>query len=286
MPPSHRTAVKTRRLNNPILPRKKIKREILCSQYVNCEAASSSSSINSQSNEIPASFDITSQQGKFTWTSVNDEYLPCIFRNNEQFCSLIMAEIALFSKYFSRLHSSLFKFKELSSYHPTFHEINLLKEINEKHCNGLYGKNYSGGNDYIIHLDDVVKLIKFLNFCNEKIQNPCHHISPNSPCGFIILNQTSLITYTIKDGEKCVPLFYFDNNNISNKIALSHNDWAIPYLRFCCKLQGIKDEIFENRNYTEVVKLDDLKLMLPERTKIEEVWPRVCPTIYKKLILD
>ena len=265
-----RTIMNTQNENNPIVRQKRIREEILSSEY---NTASSSSSIDTQINQNEISFDIESQQGKFIWMKIYKEYLPCIFRNNERFCSITMLEVDIIKKYFSRLNPCLFEFKRIPSNRLTFNEIKLLTEINKNHCKRRYGSNYCDGDDAIIKLEDAIEFMKFLNFCKEKIDHPV--ITRNAPCGFIRLNRQFIISYTVKNGQKYIPLFLIPNGNyiFRNTKFLSHDDWAICYLRFCCNIQGIEDEMFENRNSTEAIDWLTLELFLSEGTSIEYLWP-------------
>jgi len=46
----------------------------------------------------------------------------------------------------------------------------------------------------------------------------------------------------------------------------------LAYLKFCCKVQGIRNELFASDSCT-VTSLDDIKNYFPPETNFEEYWP-------------
>ncbi|XP_045457045.1 uncharacterized protein LOC123667109 [Melitaea cinxia] len=50
------------------------------------------------------------------------------------------------------------------------------------------------------------------------------------------------------------------------------NGWDISYLKFCCKVQGIRNELFTSETCL-VISLTDIKSYFPLGTEFEEYWP-------------
>ena len=57
-------------------------------------------------------------------------------------------------------------------------------------------------------------------------------------CGFFRINGESVVPYTMKEGVKYVPLFYFEGETDHLKLKSDKVDgWDLAYLKFCCKVQ-------------------------------------------------
>ncbi len=66
-------------------------------------------------------------------------------------------------------------------------------------------------------------------------------------CGFFRINGESVVPYTLRDGVKFVPLFYFEGETEHLKLKSDQvNGWDLAYLKFCCKVQGIRNELFSS----------------------------------------
>ena len=51
------------------------------------------------------------------------------------------------------------------------------------------------------------------------------------------INGESVVPYTVKEGTKYVPLFYFEGETDHLKLkSESVNGWDLAYLKFCCKV--------------------------------------------------
>lgn len=48
--------------------------------------------------------------------------------------------------------------------------------------------------------------------------------------------------------------------------------WELAYLKFCCKVQGIKNELFNNET-CGVTSLNDIKSYFSASDVFEEYWP-------------
>lgn len=124
--------------------------------------------------------------------------------------------------------------------------------------------------DLIVRLSDAQKFQQFLDVCYKKLTN---YSTPNDKCGFIRINNESVVPYTVRDGQKMVPLFYFEGETENLKLkADSLCGWDLSYLKFCCKVQGIRNELFASETVA-VISLDDIKSYFPQGTIFEDYWP-------------
>jgi len=77
----------------------------------------------------------------------------------------------------------------------------------------------------------------------------------------------------VKENTKYVPLFYFEGETEHLKLKSEVVDgWDLAYLKFCCKVQGIRNELFAN-DVCKVVALDEIKGHFPSGTTFEDYWP-------------
>lgn len=109
----------------------------------------------------------------------------------------------------------------------------------------------------------------------ETCFNKLTHAPSNgaSKCGFVRINDDSVVPYAVKNGQQYVPLFYFEGETESLKTkAINLENWDLAYLKFCCKVQGIKNELFASEQ-CQVTSLEDVKSYFPEGTKFDEYWP-------------
>lgn len=53
------------------------------------------------------------------------------------------------------------------------------------------------------------------------------------------INGESVVPYTVKEGTKYVPLFYFEGETDHLKLkSETVNGWDLAYLKFCCKVSA------------------------------------------------
>ncbi|CAH1711528.1 unnamed protein product [Aphis gossypii] len=232
---------------------------------------------NNQEKLSKDSEDVKSIQGIFCWKSIAGYFIPYIIRviNGEElkFVSVRMAETQLLSNYLHYLHADIYTCTSVRSHFITDSEAKILNEINIKHCDNIYGKDtFYAGKDYIVRLEDVHEFYTFIEVCYKKLL--CN-ITPSrkEKCGFIRINSESVVPYCLKDGQKYVPLFYFEGEteNLRHR-AVKLENWNLAYLKFCCKVQGIRNELFASDSCT-VTSLDDIKNYFPPETHFEEYWP-------------
>lgn len=215
--------------------------------------------------------------GHFGWEEIGTCNVPYIQRIIDGFVlnyvSVRVAENQLLTKYLHFLHSDIYTCTSVKSHFINECEAKLLNAINVRHSDQLYGKDsFVPGKDFIVRLEDVREFYAFLEVCYKKLL--CN-IAPGrrEKCGFIRINSESVVPYCIKENQKYVPLFYFEGetDNLRHRaIKLEH--WHLAYLKFCCKVQGIRNELFASDSCT-VTSLDDIKNYFPPDTNFEEYWP-------------
>ncbi|QQP40558.1 Putative LOC409606, partial [Caligus rogercresseyi] len=92
-------------------------------------------------------------------------------------------------------------------------------------------------------------------------------------CGFFRINGESVVPYTVTGGIKYVPLFYFEGETDHLKLKSDEvSGWDLAYLKFCCKVQGIRNELFASE-VCRVVALDEIRGHFPSGTTFEDYWP-------------
>merc|ERR1712127_770244 len=150
-------------------------------------------------------------------------------------------------------------------------ESKLLNEINLKHTDCSYGKEAFTSKDLVVRLKDAKEFHKFLDLCHKKLVLKKSNASDR--CGFFRINGESVVPYTVKEGTKYVPLFYFEGETEHLKLKSEVVDgWDLAYLKFCCKVQGIRNELFAN-DVCKVVALEEIKGHFPSGTTFEDYWP-------------
>jgi hypothetical protein len=216
--------------------------------------------------------DEESLKGHFGWESFSGGkmHIPYIIRQTEKYCAVRIVENKLLNKYLTVLHQDLYNCTSVRSYYITDVEARLLDEINFRHCDQYFGKEKFSSKDLIVRLSDAQKFQQFLDVCYKKLTN---FSTPNDKCGFIRINSESVVPYTVRDGQKMVPLFYFEGETDNLKLkADSLSGWDLSYLKFCCKVQGIRNELFASETVA-VISLDDIKSYFPQGTIFEDYWP-------------
>jgi len=216
--------------------------------------------------------------GRFSWTTIAGYNLPYLFRIINgvrlKYASTRMAEAQLFSGYLNKLHPDIYTWLNVKSDFITHSEASVLNYINQNYFKCVYGKElFFAEKDYIVRLKDIRKFYKFLKVCYEKIL--CNDASMHKDkCGFIRINSSESIPYCSKGSQKYVPLLYFEGEteSIVHRTVQLKN-WNLAYLKFCFKIHGIKEELYENDSCTAVIPLADLKNLYPPETVFEYFWP-------------
>lgn len=218
----------------------------------------------------PAS-DEESVRGRFGWVQLGKTYIPYIFRRGEKYCAVRMVEMKLLNKYLNYLHQDIYSCTCIRSYYITEAESRLLNEINVRHCDYQFGRDMFTTRDLIVRLSDANEFYNFLDVCYSKlIQGTCN---PKDRCGFIRINKESVVPYTVKNDQKYVPLFYFEGETDNLKLKADKLEgWDLSYLKFCCKVQGIRNELFAHDSCA-VISLNAIKSYFPPGTGFEDYWP-------------
>uniref|UniRef100_A0A1B6L2S1 Uncharacterized protein n=1 Tax=Graphocephala atropunctata TaxID=36148 RepID=A0A1B6L2S1_9HEMI len=216
--------------------------------------------------------DELSQRGKFGWVTLGNTHLPCILRHpEEKYCAVRMVESKLLSKYLNYLHADIYSCTCIHSFYITEAEARLLNEINGKHCDSQFGRDVFTTKDLVVKLKDANEFYTFLDVCYSKLLH--NGIDGKEKCGFIRINNESVVPYTVKNTNKFVPLFYFEGETDNLKLkAEKLEDWDLAYLKFCCKVQGIRNELFASETCS-VISLSDIKSYFPGGTVFEDYWP-------------
>uniref|UniRef100_A0A1B0CHX8 Uncharacterized protein n=2 Tax=Lutzomyia longipalpis TaxID=7200 RepID=A0A1B0CHX8_LUTLO len=161
----------------------------------------------------------------------------------------------------------------VSSYYITEAEGRLLNEINHKHSESHFGREMFTVKDLVVRLSDVSKFWTFLDVCYKKLLMGNNGQGQSEKCGFIRINKESVVPYTVRDGQKFVPLFYFEGETENLKLKADNlSGWDLSYLKFCCKVQGIRNELFAS-DKVAVISLTDIKSYFPPGTQFEDYWP-------------
>ncbi|XP_060859717.1 uncharacterized protein LOC132936924 [Metopolophium dirhodum] len=215
----------------------------------------------------------------FSWKTIAGYHIPFIVRlvngKRLKFVATQMAEYELLKKYLHNIHSSIYtSCTSVIAYVITNSEAKILNYINETHYGN--GKNFQflAGIDYIVRLKDIHNFYLFIDTCYKKllIDNTSGY---NDKCGFVRIDfdPYSCVPYCTQNGQKYLPLFYFegDTENLIQQ-AVKLENWNLAYLKFCCKIYGIKDECFAGDSCL-VVSLDDIKNLYPPETHFEDFWP-------------
>jgi len=222
--------------------------------------------------EKQALIDEESKKGRFGWFDIEKTYLPYIYRyGTEKYTSVRMVERRLLNRYLQVLPQEVNNCTCIRSYYLSDAESKLLNEINMKHQDCIYGKEAFTSKDLVVRLKDAQEFQKFLDLCHKKLVLKRSNASDR--CGFFRINGESVVPYTVKEGTKYVPLFYFEGETDHLKLkSETVQGWDLAYLKFCCKVQGIRNELFANE-ICSVVALEEIKGHFPSGTTFEDYWP-------------
>lgn len=233
------------------------------------ESTTLNQSISDNGEKKPS--DDESQRGHFGWATFGKTHIPYILRQGEKYCAVRMVETKLLNKYLSHLHQDIYSCTCVRSYYITDAESRLLNEINHRHCDTQFGREMFTLKDLVVRLSDANKFFQFLDICYKKLL--LGSSGPSDKCGFIRINKESVVPYTVRDDQQFVPLFYFEGETDNLKLKADYlSGWDLSYLKFCCKVQGIRNELFASDSVA-VISLTDIKSYFPVGTEFEEYWP-------------
>ncbi|XP_041980591.1 uncharacterized protein LOC121734189 [Aricia agestis] len=215
--------------------------------------------------------DEASWKGHFGWDMLGKCHIPYIYRSGERYVAVRMVEIKLLNKYLNYLHADIYSCTCIRSYYITEIEARLLNDINNRHCDGQFGREQFTQKDLVVRLSDAYEFYNFLDVCYNKLLRGT--TNNKDKCGFIRINKESVVPYTVRDNQKFVPLFYFEGETDNLKLKADQlKGWDLSYLKFCCKVQGIRNELFASETCS-VISLTDIKSYFPPGTEFEEYWP-------------
>lgn len=187
-----------------------------------------------------------------------------------------MAEFQLLRTYFNCLHPDMYTDSPVKSYFMTETETTLFNNINNNHSDCKYNIGQLIANtDLIARLEDVQKFYTFLEVCYGKLQR---QVTPdhNKLCGFIRIDSESVVPYCVKDEQKYIPLFCFEGQieDLRNRVVKLDN-WYWAYLKFCCKVLCIRNDLYAMKNSCDGINFEDIKEYYPPETNFEVVWPAI-----------
>ncbi|XP_065578764.1 uncharacterized protein LOC136039176 isoform X2 [Artemia franciscana] len=221
---------------------------------------------------VPQDDDDTAK-GRFGWETVGSIPFPHIFRHGEKYVPVTLFEQKVLEKLKYLLKPDIYSCTCIRSVYVTPNEARLLCDINARHCDFYYFKSQNPFtlNDLLVKVSDAKEFYSFLEVVHKKLTK--RSTDPSDRCGFYKINGESVVPYTMKAGVKFVPLFYFEGetDNLKTKSEII-SGWDLSYLKFCCKVQGIRNELFANDQYA-VVSMADIKEHFPVGTEFVEYWP-------------
>ena len=115
-------------------------------------------------------------------------------------------------------------------------------------------------------------IFRFLELCYKKLVLKKNSLSDK--CGFLRINEESVVPFIVKDKTRYVPFFYFEGekNQLTLKSNLVIDSWDLAYLKFCFKVQGISNELFSS-DTCHMVAMEEIKEFLQPGSRFEEYWP-------------
>jgi hypothetical protein len=228
-------------------------------------------------NSLEKKVDEESCKGRFGWCELEKNHVPYIFRNvnKEKYISVRMAEQKFLNRYLSVLPTEAITCYAIHSFYITEAESRLLNDINVNHTGYYFGKANFNGKDLIVRSVDATEFHRYLVLCyNRIVKKQC---SPNDRCGFVRIGGESVVPFTVHDAKQYVPLFYFEEVTEHLQIkSVQIDGWDLAYLKLCCKVQGIRQTLFES-DRCKVVSLDQIKNYFPPGTSFEDYWPAKDP---------
>lgn len=214
--------------------------------------------------------DLTSIQGQFGWIEIGKEVIPYIMRAGEKYVSDKMVKANVFFQYYMYFTEEIWQYLSVRAYDITAAEAKLLNEINSDHCDYRFGRDKFTVADKIFPLKDALDSYEYITFCYEKLTKP-EYIS-DQRCGFIKIDETSLVPYVLIEDKKLVPLFYFEGDcEYLETHAVNLKGWDLAYLKFVCKIQGIRRPLFD-KEVIEAVELEHVKKFFLPGTVFEGCW--------------
>lgn len=189
------------------------------------------------------------------------------------FVPVCMIDTQLFSIHSKYLSADVFSCASVKSHYITESEAELLNEISLKYSDQInMNHKYVTGEDRIVTLEDVQQLYIFIRVCFDTLIGVLNPILKKK-CGYICIESELVIPYFIKDGKKYVLSFSLEKEFTENEPqVIKLENWDLAYLKFCCKIAGFQNELFEDDSCI-ALNLEELKKHLEPSTNIEDLWP-------------
>jgi len=218
-------------------------------------------------------------RGRFGWSQLASDFVvPFIFRQGEvKITSCRMVNKILFAQSSPnmKLPSAVASCADVFTFAPNDDEAKLLNEINEKHCNHIFGREKFTTKDRLVGMEEVENLQNFLSFSHAKVISKTA-TSRGGRCGFTRIrckDDISDVPYVNIDGNKYFPIFYFEGDiERLEEEAEVIGGWHLTYLKLCFKIQGLLESLVP-ADSCQVVSMKVIQKYFPLETKYEEFWP-------------
>ncbi|KAK2717005.1 hypothetical protein QYM36_007221, partial [Artemia franciscana] len=219
---------------------------------------------------LPKDDDDTAK-GRFGWETVNDIPFPYIFRNGEKYTPVSLFEQKILMKFKFLLKPDIYSCVCIRSVFVTPNEAQFLCDINAKHCDFYYFKSQNPFTlkDLLVKVSDAKEFYSFLEVVHKKLI--LKSTDPSDKCGFYKINDDCVIPYIMKAGVKYVPQCYFETDNLKAKSEII-SGWDLGYLKFCFKVEGLRNKLSAN-DQCAVVNMEDIKKYYSAGTEFVEYWP-------------
>jgi len=216
--------------------------------------------------------DKESYKGRFGWQEIQKKQIPYIFRGEkkEKYTSVRLVEEKILHSLLTCLPKPLVSFKGIQSYYITAAECRLLNDINTNHCGSYFGKFHFNEKDIVIKIEEAIQFANYVSLCYKRIVKK--EVGPTDKCGFVIIGGEGILPFIRLNEKKCIPLFYLEDEDITPEIKAASKKiegWDMAYIKFCCKIQGIKATLYS----TETCKVVPIDKIVPEGTTCEDYWP-------------
>ncbi|CAI6361089.1 unnamed protein product [Macrosiphum euphorbiae] len=204
----------------------------------------------------------------FSWKTIGEYRIPYIMRivygKHFKYVATRMAEYEVLEKYIINIHSYVYtSCTPVIAYAITESEAKLLNDINKEHYGNGKEFHLLAGKDYIVGLEDLHNFY-LIDLCYKKLERN-NNSGFEDICFFIRIdsNAHSCVPYYTQNGQKYLALFYFegDTENLMQR-AVQLENWDLAYLKFCWKIQGVKDKFFAIDSCS-VIGFDDIKNLYP-----------------------
>lgn len=216
--------------------------------------------------------DDSSERGHFGWSKIVEEDIPYIIRSAEKYCSVRILRMKLVNKFSKLRRRDIYIYcTRVKTHSMSKAEARLMNEINFKHCNSQFGRDLFKLEDAMILLSEALEFFQFLDICYQEMFMNKNKL-PSDKCGFIRVNNCSEVPYVTRDGQKYLPLMYFDSDYLRLRAEVL-SGWGLSYLKLCCRIHGVRNELFDN-DFIAVINLTEVKSYFPPSTIFDDCCSR------------